>query len=209
MKRLLICLILLVSCLAITAFAGCGSPSADSGGQSGTEQNIPAGNTPQGSETELPGEDNKQKPTPGNGNNNDNVQTPEEDAADQPADGKEITEMFIYINGNRLKVTLAKNSSAEALVEILKEVDIIFTATENGGFETYGDMGRVLPTNNSQMTAEAGDVILYSGRYLCLFFGSNSWSYTKIGKINGYSASELRTVLGTGSGGTEVRLSLN
>lgn len=120
---------------------------------------------------------------------------------------KEITYMYITINGNKLEVTLADNSSVAALIEILKQGDITFTAEENGGFETYGDIGHTLPTNNAQITARAGDVILYSGKYICLFFGNNSWSYTRIGKINGYSASELRTLLGA-QGSVQVTLSL-
>lgn len=120
---------------------------------------------------------------------------------------KEITYMYITINGNKLEVTLADNSSVAALIEILKQGDITFTAEENGGFEIYGDIGHTLPANNTQITAQAGDVILYSGKYICLFFGNNSWSYTRIGKINGYSASELRTLLG-GQGNVQVTISL-
>ena len=122
---------------------------------------------------------------------------------------EESGEMYLTVNGNKLKVTLADNSSVYALTEILKEGDITFTADENGDFEMYGDIGHNLPTNNTQISATAGDVILYAGRYLCLFFGSNSYSYTRIGKIEGYSASELRTLLGASAGSVQVTVSLD
>ena len=121
---------------------------------------------------------------------------------------EEVMNMYITVNGNKLEVALVKNSSVDALVEILKQGEIVFTATENGGFETYGNIGHTLPTNNTQMTAQAGDVILYSGNNICLFFGSNSWSYTKLGKINGYSAAQLKTLLGAGGGSIQVTISL-
>ena len=60
----------------------------------------------------------------------------------------------------------------------------------------------------SRITAEPGDVILYQGNRIVLFYGNNTWSYTRIGKISGYSAEELRTLLGGGKGDLPVRLSL-
>ena len=117
--------------------------------------------------------------------------------------------MYLTVNGNKLEVALAENSSVDALVGILKQGDVTFTADENGGFEIYGDIGHSLPTNNTHLTAQAGDVFLYAGRYLCFFFGSNSYSYTEIGKIKGYSASELRTLLGANQGSVQVTVSLN
>ncbi len=117
--------------------------------------------------------------------------------------------MYLTINESKLEITLADNSSVYALVEILKEGDITFTADENGNFEMYGDIGHSLPANNTYISATAGDVILYAGRYLCLFFGNNSYSYTRIGKIEGYSASELRTLLGADEGSVQVTVSLN
>ena len=134
--------------------------------------------------------------------NKPNKETPSQDGAQQ------ITVMYIYVNGNKLEVTLADNRAVTALVEILEQGDITYTANDYGGFEKVGSIGRSLPTENTQITTEAGDVILYSGNQIVLFYGSNSWSYTRLGKINGYSASELRTLLGAGSGSVQVRISL-
>lgn len=122
---------------------------------------------------------------------------------------EENGKMYLTVNENKLEITLAENAAVDALVEILKQGDITFTADENGNFEVYGDIGHSLPTGNTYISAQAGDVLLYSGRYLCLFFGSNSYSYTRIGKIDGYSASELRTLLGAGEGSVQVTISLD
>ena len=121
----------------------------------------------------------------------------------------EVTEMYITIYGNKLEVALENNSSVRALVELLEQGDITYTADDYGGFEKVGSIGHTLPTNNSKITTEAGDVVLYQGNQICIMVGSNSWSYTRIGKIKGYSVSELKTLVGTGKGSAEVTLSLN
>lgn len=120
---------------------------------------------------------------------------------------EEITKMYVSVNSNKLEVTLEKNSTVDELVARLKQGDIVYTATPNS-FEIYGSIGDALTTNNTQITAQAGDVLLYAGNNICIFFGSNAWSYTKIGKINGYSASELRTLLGA-DGSVQVTISLH
>ena len=120
----------------------------------------------------------------------------------------EITEMYLTINSNKLKVTLDKNSSVDELVTILKEGNITYTADDYGGFEKVGSLGRSLTRNDSQITTSPGDVILYSGNQIVLFYGSNSWSYTRLGRIEGYSASELSTLLGAGQGKVQVVISL-
>ncbi len=123
-------------------------------------------------------------------------------------DENEVTEMYITINGNKLTVTLAENSSVDALVDLLKQGDITYTATDYGNFEKVGDIGHSLPRNDTQITTQAGDVILYEGSNICLYYGVNSWNFTRIGKINGYSSSELRTLLGAGKGSVQVTISL-
>ena len=142
--------------------------------------------------------DDSQTGTPSEHPNDGNGQTSKE----------EITKMYITINGNTLEVTLENNSSVDALVERLKQSDVIYTASDYGGFEKVGGLGFSLPTNNSQITTQAGDVILYSGNQIVLFYGSNSWSYTRLGKINGHSVSELKSLLGAGKGDVTVKLSI-
>ena len=141
--------------------------------------------------------------------NSPNTSIPTEPVESEQPEQKEITEMYITVNGNKLKVTLDENSSVAALVEVLKKGDIVYTADDYGGFEKVGGLGFSLPTNNVEITTQPGDVILYSGNQIVLFYGSNTWSYTKLGKIEGYSVSELRVLLGAGSGSVQVTVSLS
>ena len=121
---------------------------------------------------------------------------------------EQITKMYLTVNGNKLEVTLAQNSAVDKLVEILREGDIVYTADDYGGFEKVGGLGHSLPTSNTQITTEPGDIMLYLGNQIVLFYGSNSWSYTRLGKINGYSASALAELLGAGQGKVQITLSL-
>ena len=122
--------------------------------------------------------------------------------------GEEITEMYITINGNKMKVTLAENSSVDALVELLKQGDITYTASDYGGFEKVGGLGHTLPTNHVQTVTEPGDIVLYQTNQIVMFYGNNSWSYTRIGKLNYSSQSELESFLGAGQGSVQVTISL-
>ncbi len=114
--------------------------------------------------------------------------------------------IFLTVGSHKVSVKLEKNSAVNALVELLKEGDISYTAHDYGGFEKVGALGHTLPREDEQMTTEAGDVILYSGDQIVLFYGSNSWSYTKLGKIQG-SVSEIKDIL-TESNPVTVMISL-
>ena len=129
---------------------------------------------------------------------------------DNQPEQEEITKMYITIYGNKLEVTLENNASVKALVELLKQGDITYTAADYGGFEKVGYIGHSLPTNDTHVTTQSGDVVLYQSNQICIMVGSNSWSYTRIGKINGYSSSQLKKIIGiTGNDSAEVTLSLN
>ena len=117
------------------------------------------------------------------------------------------TKIYVTVNAYKLDVTLERNSTVAALIERLKQDDIVYTATVNN-FEIYGSIGDSLPTDNEQITSEAGDVLLWAGNNICIFFGNNSYSYTRIGKIEGYSTEQLKTMLGAGQGSVEVKISL-
>lgn len=71
-----------------------------------------------------------------------------------------------------------------------------------------GALGRTLPSSDKQITTQAGDVILYSSNQIVLFYGSNSWSYTRLGKIQYESLDELKSFLKAGQGNISVTLSL-
>ena len=75
-------------------------------------------------------------------------------------------------------------------------------------FEIWGSLGKSLTTKNEQMTALPGDIVLYNGSNICIFYESNSWSYTRLGHIDGLSENELRTFLKAGESNISVTLSL-
>lgn len=129
--------------------------------------------------------------------------------AEQQDQKSEVSKMYITVNDNTLEVTTEKNTSVDALVELLKKGDITYTANDYGSFEKVGNIGHSLPRNDSRISAKAGDVMLYQGNQLVLFYGENSWSYTKIGRINGYEVDQLKKLIGAGSGSEQVTISLN
>ncbi len=117
--------------------------------------------------------------------------------------------MYITIDGVSQTVTLSDNAATQALVAKLQQGPVAVTLNSSGGFEIWGALGFSLPTSNEQITAQPGDVILYNGSNICLFYGSNSWSYTRLGHIDGLSQSELRTFLKAGESNIGVTLSLS
>lgn len=112
----------------------------------------------------------------------------------------------VTVGSSSFIVNLEDNETAKALREMLAEKDLTISASNYGGFEKVCQLGKTLPRNDNQITTEAGDVMLYSGNQIVFFYGANSWSYTKIGKVEASSIEELESVL-SGSE-TEVILSL-
>ena len=114
----------------------------------------------------------------------------------------------ITISGASLPVALEDNAATRALVDALRKSPITYTARDYGGFEKVGALGRSLPASDSQMTTQAGDVILYGGNQVVLFYGSNSWSYTRLGRMQYSSLDDLKAFLKAGGGDILVTLSL-
>jgi len=119
-----------------------------------------------------------------------------------------MEKMYITIDGVTKTATLVDNAATQALVEKLKNGPVTVTLNSSGGFEIWGALGFSLPTSNEQINAQPGDIILYNSSNICMFYGSNSWSYTRLGKIDGLSESELRTFLKAGENNISVTLSL-
>ena len=108
-----------------------------------------------------------------------------------------MDKMYITIGGQTQSVTLVDNDATRELVAALQSAPLTVTLNDNN-FEIWGPLGRSLTTNNEQMTAQPGDIVLYNGSNICIFYASNSWSYTRLGKIEGLSGSQLRTFLKAG-----------
>ncbi|MBR3399573.1 MAG: hypothetical protein IKH08_07335 [Prevotella sp.] len=131
-----------------------------------------------------------------------------DEAQAQTIKEEDMTEkLYITIGNQTLPVTLVKNNATEALMAALAANPITYEADDYGGFEKVGALGMSLPTNNQQLTTQAGDVILYSGNQIVLFYGSNSWSYTRLGRIEYESLEQLKSFLKAGQGRVSVTLS--
>ena len=114
----------------------------------------------------------------------------------------------ITVSGKTLPVKIEDNEATKALVAALREASITYEAHDYGGFEKVGSLGLALPSSDTRITTEAGDVILYSSNQIVLFYSSNSWSYTRIGKMQYGSLDELKSFLKAGEGNISVTLSL-
>jgi hypothetical protein len=116
--------------------------------------------------------------------------------------------MLITIGGMTKTATMVDNAATQELVTRLKQAPVTVTLNSSGGFEIWGALGFSLTTSNEQVNAQPGDIVLYNGSNICIFYGSNSWSYTRLGHIDGLSESELRTFLKAGESNISVTLSL-
>lgn len=124
-------------------------------------------------------------------------------------DMNNIKYIYAIINDNRLEIELSQNIAVNALLEQLKEGNITYTARDYGGFEKVGSIGISLPTSDKNINAETGDVMLYQGNQIVMFYGENRYSYTRIGKIKGYSTTQLKSILNAEGGNIQVTLSLD
>ena len=116
--------------------------------------------------------------------------------------------MYITIGEETHTVTMEDNVGTRALVAALQTENIVYIAHDYGNFEKVGYIGQSFPTDNHQITTSAGDLVLYGGDNICIFYGSNSWSYTRIGKLDGLSADEVRRFVKAGEGEVSITLSL-
>lgn len=102
----------------------------------------------------------------------------------------------LEVNGNLFDVELEDNSSAYEFKEKLKLNDIVVNASDYGNFEKVGNLGFTLSTNDKRITTEPGDIILYQGDKLTLYYDTNTWTFTKLGKLKNVTKEQLKNVLG-------------
>ena len=104
----------------------------------------------------------------------------------------------LAINGTPVTVEWEDNESVCALGELAAEGAVTVEMSMYGGFEQVGALGTSIVRNDVQTTTSAGDIVLYSGSNIVIFYGSNTWSYTRLGRITGMSDSKLTELLGNG-----------
>ena len=119
------------------------------------------------------------------------TETPTEDEEDTSE-----MKMNVQIGNKSFTATLEDNAATRELVEMMRKAPVSINMSDYSGFEKVGPLGRSLTTDNHQITTTAGDIVLYQGNQIVMFYGSNSWSYTKIGRIDDLTG--WREALGNG-----------
>ena len=90
------------------------------------------------------------------------------------------------------------NQAVAALRDMAREGDVTIQMSIYGGFEQVGSLGQNLPRDDKQTTTTSGDIVLYSGNQMVVFYGSNSWSYTRLGHISDKNAEDITDLLSNG-----------
>ena len=109
-----------------------------------------------------------------------------------------MNKIAIEVNGHTLTATLEENTSARALAELLHEGALTIEMSDYGDFEKVGSLGTTLPRKDEQITTQAGDLILYQGNQITIYYDTNSWNFTRLGTIDDITQDELEEILGDG-----------
>jgi hypothetical protein len=119
---------------------------------------------------------------------------------DESADDEEIGDstMIMTIGDTKVNVDWEDNQAVEALRDMARDGDVIIQMSMYGGFEQVGSIGQSLPRNDKQTTTSSGDIVLYSGNQMVVFYGSNSWSYTRLGHISDQDEAGMTELLSNG-----------
>ena len=123
--------------------------------------------------------------------------------------GSATQKMYLTIGGVTKSATLVSNSSTEALVAQLQKGNITYEAHDYGNFEKVGKLGYTFPENNEQINTVPGDLILYQGENLCIYYDTNSWNFTRIGKLDNMTKSDIKTWVNAGGDNVSVTLSIS
>ena len=122
------------------------------------------------------------------------ITTPSDDNQTIKEDETANMELTLKINDIEVDVIWTDNDSVKALKNLAKD-GLTINMSKYGGFEQVGSIGSTLPSSDTRITTNPGDIVLYSSNQIVLFYDSNTWSYTKLGHIN-LSKSELTDLLG-------------
>lgn len=201
MKRAaLLCMTLLL----LFGMTACASGPAESGSAGGEESSAAE---PESAREETAEESPPEAPEEGDSPVQSEPGEPTPDAAEPDSASPSEQELTLSVDGTTLEVSWEDNETVRELMACAAEGSITVNTSLYGGFEQVGSLPRQFSRNDVQMTTAPGDIVLYSGDQLVLFFGSNSWSYTKLGHIDSLTTEELTGLLGGSS--AEVEISLN
>ena len=124
---------------------------------------------------------------------------PENDWDDKTEETNVEKGMHFYIKDVEVAVEWEENESVAALKELVSAAPLTVQMSMYGGFEQVGPIGKRLPSSDVQTTTAAGDIVLYSGNQIVVFYGSNSWAYTRLGHIIDQDAAGMTALLGNGN----------
>ncbi len=105
----------------------------------------------------------------------------------------------MMIGNTAVDVEWEDNESVEALKKLCENESLVIHMSMYGGFEQVGPIGSRLPSNDTQTTTSSGDIVLYSSNQIVVFYGSNSWAYTRLGHITDQDASGMASLLSNGN----------
>ena len=170
----------LAVCILLICFSSCGS-----------ENTAPAKDTTY--QTEVPSQKNDEQTAP------ETAAVPTDIISGETEENPIMKTLTMKIDGKQVAVDWEENESVAALTELVKDKPLTIQMSMYGGFEQVGSIGTSLPRNDAQTTTQAGDIVLYSGNQIVVFYGTNSWAYTRLGHITDKTAEQMEKLLGNGN----------
>ena len=126
------------------------------------------------------------------------TQTPKS-SANSSAQAEAPVKLKIHVNDTTFTATLEENSSAKAFAEFLAQGDMTLDMRDYGSFEKVADLPRSFPRNDKQIDTDAGDIILYQGNSITIYYDKNSWNFTRLARIDNVNKKRLQQILGKGN----------
>ena len=166
---------------AVLLLAGCGQTSG-SGNEPEYEIEVQAEETDAETEIETETEETDTETEIETETEEEAADTSSSDETDNE-EGIGVMTMNVQVGDVSFTAALEENDAVSALIEMMEEGPVTIEMDDYSGFEKVGPLGTSLPASNSQTTTQAGDIVLYQGNQIVMFYGSNSWSYTRIGHI--------------------------
>ena len=122
-----------------------------------------------------------------------------ESSANSSAQTEAPVKLKIHVNDTTFTATLEENSSAKAFAEFLAQGDMTLDMHDYGSFEKVADLPRSFPRNDKQIDTDAGDIILYQGNSITIYYDKNSWNFTRLARIDNVNKKRLQQILGNGN----------
>ena len=177
----------LAVCILLICFSSCGS-----------ENTAPATDTTY--QTEVTSQNSDEQTAP------ETAVVPTDIIFGETEENPIMKTLTMKIDGKKVAVDWEENESVAALAELVKEKPLTIRMSMYGGFEQVGPLGTNLPRSDVQTTTQAGDIVLYSGNQIVVFYGSNSWSYTRLGHIIDKTATQMKDLLGNDNVAIEISI---